>query len=293
MSFIERRLVVSIGLGKGDFGEDGADVTTFYSLRAEADIERTGMPGYSTANITLFGLPLDYINKVSTLGMPRTRTRINTVSVAAGDAEAGMSLVFTGTIQEAWADFNAAPDVRFTIEAVTGLIDAMRPIPPTSYPGPADVASIMETFATAMGYRLENNGVVGQLPAMYFPGTLRDQIDAARIAADIDAYIDDAAKVLVISPKGTPRGGLIPDISPATGMVGYPSYTSGGISVRTLYNPAIGFMRNVKITSGYTPACGVWTVNKLGHRLAANAPGGPWFTEFEGYRLGNPATIPR
>jgi hypothetical protein len=293
VSFAERRLDITIGLGKGDYGEAGADYTTFYSLRAAAQIIRTGNGGFSTATITLSGLPLSFINKISSLGKPITRDRLNTVSVAAGDAASGMGTVFMGTIQEAWADFNAAPDVKFTIEAMNGTMDKMRPIPPTSYPGPADVATVMETFARSMGYTLENNGVTGQIPSSYFPGTLRDQIEAARLTADIDVYFDDVHSVLVISPKGVARGTAIPDISPATGMIGYPAYAAGGISVRTLYNPAIAFMGNVKITSGLQTACGIWTVNKLSHNLEAQTPNGAWFTEFEANRLGDPTTIPR
>ncbi|MGA9869288.1 MAG: hypothetical protein WBQ75_22880, partial [Acetobacteraceae bacterium] len=174
-----------------------------------------------------------------------------------------------------------------------GLQDAMRPVPPTSYPGTPDAAVILAGLADQMGYAFENNGVSVILSQPYFPGTARTQALACAKAANIEMFIDDTSQTLAIWPKGGNRGGEIPLISKDTGMVGYPAYSGGQqMRVTTLYNPSIRFGGQVKVQSSITPADGEWTVNKITHHLESMMPGGEWFTYLEGYHLGLAPSLP-
>ena len=295
-SFAKRLMNVSIDLGKGPHGADGSTNITFYQPRVLARIERTGMPGYSTASMRLFGLSLDHMNAISRLGKPKTYERNNKVTLLAGDSESGVGIVFTGTIQEAWTDFNAAPDVAVDISAVSGTIDATKPVPPTSYAGAVDAATVLSGLAILMGYGFINHGVSVILSNPYYPGTARDQANRCIDAADIYAVIDDQSHTLEIWPKdgsrAQPGNGEIPSISPATGMVGYPGYTEGGIILRTLYNPALRFGGQVQVSSSLPPGNGTWIICRLSHQLESEQPGGAWFSDLEAYRLGDPPIIP-
>lgn len=290
--YAKRKIDLTIHLGTGDFGEGGFDTVTLQGLRVSAQITKSGMPGYNTADVRIYGMQLELMNRLSTLGtQSNILTRNNTISISPGDDGVQPSLAFIGTIQNAWTDFRGAPDVLFNILAQTGLIDKMKPVPPTSYAGAADVVTIMSGLAVAMGYAFENSGVAGIiLSNPYFPGTAMEQAEACARAADIGFSPDKGT--LAIWPKNAARKGVIPLISPATGMVGHPSYTGSGISVRSAYNPSVLFGGQIQVDSSIAPARGTWIVNQLAHDLESEMPGGAWFTDIGGYRLGNPTTIP-
>jgi hypothetical protein len=269
---------------------DGKDEVILRGLRVSAQIHMSGMPNNVTADIRVYGMSLSLMNQLSTLGKLKVRyERNNIVSVSAGEVGKPPALIFTGTIQEAWADFAGMPDVFFQIQAHSGLIDRMKPIAPTSYAGAVDAATIIQTMATSLGLKFENNGVSAILRDVYYPGTMLDQMEQCARAVPCNLFHDGTT--VAIWPIDGTRAGTIPKITPQTGMIGYPSYTGAGVAFRALYNPQIFFGCTVEIETAVTPAKGKWVVNVLTHDLSSETPGGPWFTEMEGYRLGEP-TVP-
>jgi hypothetical protein len=290
MSYIRRRIDVTVTLGKGDFGVAGQNTVTLKGLRVSANIQKAGDPGFDTASVRLWGLTASQMNTITTLGKPLQFFRDNTITLEAGD-ENGVAVVFTGTIQSAYQDFSAAPDASINIVAFTGLLDANAPIKPTSFPGAADVAVIMSGLAQQMVPKrsFENSGVRVTLASPYFPGTARAQIEACAKAANI--YWHDDGQVLAIWPKDGKRGGLVPVISPESGLVGYPQYTSAGVAVKALYMPGIIYGGEIQLKSSITPANGSYLVNRITYELESEMPdGGAWFMELEGYRPENVAS---
>lgn len=144
--------------------------------------------------------------------------------------------------------------------------------------GQADVATIMKSLADQMGFAFENNGVQVQLSNPYFPGTALAQAKACARAADISMTIDRGT--LAIWPKfgfrADPDGP--PLISAATGMRGYPRYSSNGIEVATLFNPRIKPGGQIQVQSQLQMACGTWLVSNATHVLESETPNGQWFT---------------
>jgi hypothetical protein len=285
MSLIRRKIDMTFQLGKGNFGADTGDTVTLSGLRCSANIEKAGDPGFDTANLRVWGLKPSLMNQLTTLGKPLEFFRDNVVSVSAGDEETGMGLVFTGTIDSAYQDFEGAPEAALNIRAFVGLIVANRPVPPSSFQGSADAATIMSGLALQAGLAFENNGVSVQLSNPYFPGTARAQMQAVARAANIFFTIDGST--VAIWPKDGRRGGLVPEISPEGGMVGYPRWTQGGIGVRILYRPGLIFGGEVQVRSSIEPASGRWIINRLSHSLESEMPNGQWFTDFEAYRYEN------
>ncbi len=292
MSYLRRRINVTFLLGKGSFGAEGTteNQIDLVGHRVSCTIVKANLPGLTTASLRLYGLTPAVMNKLSRLGMPLLFARENFVRVEAGDEKNGMAQVFVGQLQESWTDLDGMPDSCLHVSAHSGITAAMKPIAPVSYPGAAEVSVIMSSFANQLGYRFENSGVTGVLHNPYYPGTLLDQIAACARAIPCNVTLDN--NTLAIWPKNGTRGTKIPLISPATGLVGYPAYSSSGIMFRSEFNPALQWGGSVKIESSLPPVNGVWVLNALAHELSSEMPDGPWFSNMQAYRFGDPSTLP-
>lgn len=279
-------LELTITLGSGTFGEDVGDTVTLSGFRMSADIVNPGGDAMGQCQIRVYGLRLDVMNKLTTIGPVNTAIRAkNAITLSAGEDGGAINSVFQGTILDAWADYNAAPDVAFNIIAYAGLSAAVKPVSPTSYKGSTDVATVVSQIAVEeMGLAFENNGVDVKIASPYLGGTALTKIRAIAQAANILWSIDRGT--LAIWPRNGSRAGVVPVVSPDTGMVGYPSLSSKGLTVRMLFNPNIRMGCKVEIQSAVTMACGTWGVFSFAHNLSCEMPNGPWFTTLEAYNAG-------
>lgn len=281
MPFVHKQLAATFDLGEGDFGSSGVTrVKLSGPLRASALITEAGGPSFGQLELSLFGMTLSNMNKLSTLGQKVTLLRKNVVTLEAGDTNSGLATVFQGQIRDGWADFTGMPQVVFRVTAFAGLLEAIKPIPPTTISGLADVVVVLKGLANQADPALlfTNDGVTSKLIDPYFPGTIYEQIRRCAEAAQINWVISN--RTLAIWPRDGARGQVIPVISPSTGMVGYPSFTQTGIQVTTVYTPSINFGQKIKVESSLAGACGEWIINTLSHNLESETPGGQWFTRF-------------
>ena len=202
----------------------------------------------------------------------------NYVILEAGDDRSNQrSTVFTGTIFNAYADPSGQPDVPFILDASAGADIALEPAAPTSFKGVVDVANAMQTLAGLANRKFENAGVSGvTVVDPYLPGTPREQIKRLAEQANIEWKDDDGT--IAIWPKGRGRGNVVVIMSSRTGMVGYPSDTSGAIEVVTIYNPQLVYGTRVKVESILKMAYGEWEVKVMTHTLDSEVPSGNWFT---------------
>jgi hypothetical protein len=256
-----------------------SDPTTGQQLRTRIRVQNSGAPASNAAQVDIWGLPPSVMNQLSTLGMQLNVVPKNTITVQAGDAS-GLSTVFTGTIQQAYGDFNAMPDSPFRFDCRFGLIQGTALAKPSSFPGSQPVSSIMQSFARQLGVGFENNGVNGNLSNAYFKGSVMDQVAKCRDHAGCGAEFVDGGQTLAIFPKFGSRATASPPLVSAIPGVGdgiaYPSYTQQGILVHTLFNPAIKFFGNIQVQSNLPAATGMWTVHKMDLALDAELPGGEW-----------------
>lgn len=273
-----KSIELTITLGTGTFGEDVGDTVTLSGFRVTVDVSQPGGDSMGMCQVRVYGLRADMMNRLTTIGPVNTAIKAkNSILIAAGDEGGAMNVVFSGTIFDAWADYNNAPDVPFNILGYAGLDSAVKPVNATSYKGSVDVATILQEIATGdMGLTFENNGVSVQLVNPYFSGSSLNKVRAIAAAANINWTIDRG--VLAIWPDETARQGDTPNISPETGMVGYPALSSKGMTVRMLFNPHVTIGRDVQVQSAIPMACGKWRVFSVAHNLSCVAPDGPWFT---------------
>lgn len=275
------RFVITLGTGK--FGSSNNDTITLQGFRATADIDKAGGMMMGTLRAKIYGVKQQDMNSVTTLQWKPGTLIPNTVEVYAIDG-AAETLVFAGNIVNAWADYQSMPDVFLHIQAQAAFFNALKAIPPRSFKGGVDVASVMAQIARDLGYTFENNGVTTQLVDVYLPNTGMEQAKDLARAAGCDLYLDD--KILAITPPNVPRRVIIPLISPASGLVGYPTFDGVGVNFQTLFNPAITFGGSIKLETDVQQAAGEWVVTSVGHRLESEKPGGAWFSSVRGNQNG-------
>lgn len=290
MAFVARQLSFKFQLGQGSFGGSGFDtVDVAPGLWATARIDKYASPSMNRADVAIAGLRLDLMNQLSRVGLNPAAVRDNLISVMAADAENASqpTTVFTGGIQEAWPDFSNPAEPVFRVSAHTGQFNAMRTVKPASYAQQTDVVKIMQDLAGQMGYTLENNGVSGKtISNPYLPGSPRSQAISAAEAAGIYVYFEDDKGVMAICPIDGSRNTQVPQITPANGLVGYPSFAGPGmINFVCMFNPLLRFLGNVEIANSLIQgANGKWRVLSLVHDLSTQ-PGGPWFSQVRGENI--------
>ena len=275
------RFVVTLGTGK--FGSSDNDTITLQGFRAIADISKAGSVQMGQLRAKIYGVKQADMNSVTTLQWKAGLLIPNTVEVFAIDG-AAETLVFAGDIVNAWADYQSMPDVYLHIQARSAFFNALKAIPPRSFKGRVDVASVMAQIARDLGYAFENNGVTTQLTDVYLPNTGMEQAKDLVRAAGCDLYLDD--KILAITPPNVPRKAIVPLISPASGLVGYPTFDGVGVNFQTLFNPAVTFGGSVKLETDVQQAAGEWGVTSVDHRLESEKPGGAWFSTIRGNQSG-------
>jgi len=277
--FVKRYLTFIIGLGTGQMG-DGTP-GKFYTLRdhrASVSIQMFGGETQGQANVKIFGVALDLMNTLTTIGpiMMQVRAR-NSLQILAGTDPEALTTIYNGTIQTAFADFNAAPEVTLEIMATAASVAAMTPAQPSAYSGVVTVDTIMRTIANKLGYAYENVDVDNVLINPTYNGAYLDQIKACAYAADIDYSTDNLT--LAIKKRFSSFSGTPPIISPATGMVGYPMFSSNGMLVKSLFLPTIKLGGQIQVKdSQIIAANGNWIVNGVTHELDSLTPNGKWFT---------------
>ncbi|OYV51347.1 MAG: hypothetical protein B7X10_00795, partial [Burkholderiales bacterium 21-58-4] len=207
----------------------------------------------------------------------------NTILIAAGDDGNALSTLYKGYMTDSWSEMREAPNTALVVMAATGAVTAVRPVNASSYIGPTQVSGVMADLAAEAGFGFENNGVQVTLDSPYLPGTTLAKIQACARAAGI--YYTIRQGVLVIWPVGATASQDVPIIiSPATGLVGYPTFSQSGVSVRCLLNPSIQFGKKFTISGSIlTPANRDWNPYSIEHNIESQAPNGDWFTDVTGY----------
>lgn len=262
---------------------EGGNQVTLTNHRATVAIAVQGQA--ASAQLRVYGLTQSLLNQFSTLGRVRLTDQRTAVAISAGDDDAGMGVVFQGTLTGAWADYTGMPQVPLHVTARSGASAQLAIIPPSSYRDSADVAVIISNLAGQAGLAFENGGVTTKLANPYFPGSVMAQIAACARAARIEYVVENG--VLAIWPRDGSRSGQIPLINPKTGLIGYPTFTGRGIAAQCLFNPNLRFGGRIRLESELPQANGHWSIYDIRHELDAGTPGGAWFTAFQAQALTN------
>lgn len=251
-------------------------------LACKCRVSKLGLPDKNKASVSVWGLSLDDMAAMTTLSFgPLRYASRNHMVIEAGERGGALSRVFSGNIMSAWADFNGAPDVEMKFEAMTGGYAALIAQSPVAASGTAKAAELCGQFARECGLSFVNQGVDVSVDNSVYSGSPLEKAQAVAKQVGADLIIDDDRMTLL--PRGeTLKGGSVAVLSPETGMIGYPTFTNNGITVKSFFNPSAQRGGQVKISSIVPRASGTWRITRVDHDLSAYDPrGGPWETTIE------------
>ena len=282
MSFVSRSIEFSIALAEGKTGEHEGEAVTLAGYRSKVSIDQFGGASMGHAMITIYGLPLDLMKRLTTIGTIAKQIRAkNRIEVRAGAEGSKLPLVFTGVIATAWVDFQGMPDVSLNIDAYSAMAAAMESVTATSFNGAVSISDIMSVLAKKAGLGFVNHGVTGSLSSPAFRGSTQEQILACAEAAQINYSID--LVTLNIWPEGGHLKSIPVVVSPESGLVGYPSFSSQFVIVdcEFIQTLTVGSRLTIKDSQLGKMVDGTWVCAVVTHDIACKMPGGPWFTHAE------------
>ena len=283
-SFTLKTIRTTITLGKGTFG-GGGNSKIIEGLATDVDITKPGLPEKNSASVSIANISLADMEQMTFLAFQPLQSLKNLITIEAGEQGKTLATVFKGEITSAYADYGSVPDVEFKIEALSGGYAAQIGAKPISVKGNAKAADLIKQFAKEIGYTFKNEGVAASVRNAVFNGS---PIEKARSVADevgAELLIDDDSMILM--PYDKPRSGGAVLLTPETGLIGYPSFTSDGISFSCFFNPNLKQGGQVKIESIVPRASGYWKITKLSHRLTAyRTGGGSWYSSVDAAYIG-------
>lgn len=280
--YAQRAIDITINRGNDASGKAAGPNFTLSGLRAQAVIAQLGAGIQEHMQLLVYGVSQQMINNLTRFGMVGNQITRNTILVAAGDVGGAMSTVYTGEIYSAYGDYSAMPEVALSIVCQAAATQAIMPVGASSFNGPTDVATIMAGFAKQGGWAFKDGTPGGThivLSSPYFKGTLMDQIRSCVMAANISYNIHN--NVLSIWARNGATNDEPVEVSPETGLVGFPSFSANGPVLTTLFNPNLQIGRKIHIASSVTPACGLWSPYTIIHEISSQMPNGPWFSHIQ------------
>jgi hypothetical protein len=270
----------------------GGSSISLSGLRASLHVEKSGALTMHQSTITIYGVSLNQANQLTTIGLNLQAGTLfhNTVTVEAGDAVDGMSIVYKGDIITAYLDLNSQPQVGLHIGCLNGAYWNLAKAQPLSLQGDKSGKQMLSDISQKMGVNFDSSALTNDtiLSNTYKALPLLSQMQAIGNDAGFDVSLDD--DTLVVATPGQARPGGAIAISRDTGMIGSPAIANQGIMVKTLFNPQIKRLSLVNITSialsqevlqrlsqiNQLPATGNWYVYSLDHDLETQVPNGRW-----------------
>jgi hypothetical protein len=273
-----KTIKTTIILGEGQFA-DGDNTKIIEGLATNVDIQKNGQPDKHTAKVSIAGIKLEDMEQMTFLAFRPLQKRKNKILIEAGNQGEELSMVFKGDIVSSFPEFSNAPDVTFEIEAITAGWSYQIADSPTSVDGEAAAADLVQQFAKEAGFAFINNGITSLVRNTTYNGSPVQK--AQQVAQEINAelLIDD--DTFTLQPWGLPRGDAVL-LNPSCGLIGYPSFTSEGVSARCFFDPKLQLGGQVKIESIVPKASGYWKITRLSHSLSAYVSGGgEWSSSFD------------
>lgn len=269
-------LILSSANSNGVFPGTNSNTLVLSGLRASVNIQT--VPGIPTrASAKLFGMHQNDMGALTVIFFNSLQRLVFNNIIIEQNSGKGWTQVFSGMVTDAQPRYRSMPNVYFELQAITGYEHQIAPVPPTSFRGTVPVDTIVKQLAGAMDYSYTNDGVTANLTNCYLPGTNMDQLNRA-CQMSRTAYVI-AGGELAIYPIGASRPSVpMLQLSPQSGLDGYPELEKFGIVIVSIFNPALAAGGRIQVTgSDRVPqANGVWAPFVVDHELESNMPGGRW-----------------
>lgn len=281
MAFTIKTIRTQVTLGVGSF-KGGGNTLTIEGLPTDVTVDKVAPPDMPKATVKISGMKYDDMAQMTMLAFKPLQSAKNVVKIWAGEKGTTLAMIFSGEITSAYADFNSAPEVTFQIEAMSGSYPLQMAKPPMSVHGSTSAEKLFQQFAGQMGYTLKNQGITANVKNSVFNGSPMQKSRALADQLGIDMLIDD--ETVVIAPANAVRKTEnVPLLRKDSGLIGYPTFTDQGISLKADFSPDFKLHGAIKVESIVPKATGEWRISKISHTLSAyQNNGGPWETAIEG-----------
>ena len=246
--------------------------TIIKDLAIKVDIDCSGLPSLNSANICIYNLSQQELNKFSyiqTRPLNNSKYTIYIYSII----EEQRQLVFVGDVVNAYPVYTQVPDVFLQIEAITDYNLTNNFETPASFKGVVKIQDIVKNMAGKMKKTFTNNGVDETTENLYLEGSTINQIKQLSNDYNYDTIID--RNNLIISKKGKPIEEIMTIIDCNSGLVqGYIQNDQNGILLKTYYNSNFQLSGKLRVKNAINSICnGDWIITKVSHSLSSRING--------------------
>ena len=272
MTYQKRDIEIQFTLKSGTFDNQSGNILTVSGLKCEMSISAFGGVTGTTLELSLWGLSLEYMSKITGKAQRFIAQEQNLIKVvAAGET------VFLGTITASRINLNQMPDAPIEITANAVGYERTIACAPTSVQGNTPASNLVESIANKVGLKFVNIDVDAVATNPHYSGNAIEQIQ--NIANDYDFYADVDIGTIYIYKSENAQDSIIPFISPENGLVGYPIFYDFGINLRSRFSSAIRVGRKIKLETSLPNGTGEYLVSHgTTHYLSCNSEGGLWET---------------
>ena len=253
-----RHLIVRLILNNAVFpNTNGSNSKIIRDLAMDITINKESGILSGTANVTIYGMLDSDIRAFTRFkSYPNQSVANNTIEIYAGynlDPTTQLPpLAYIGPIWTAGVDYND-PNRPFTISSTANSTLSVANIPNTEIKGNSNLNNILNNMV-AQYNKLYNekwiytpNDVIAQVTDQTYTGSLLDQMTEAATAYKYK--IQPEYPIIYVYKSGSSPTKLEIDISPQTGLLGYPRTDDLGISCRVRYNPSLHWGAKVSLKS--------------------------------------------
>ncbi len=244
---------------------------------------------FGNAKVAIFGVNLEAMNKIARLWLEvLSPSNTDTLTIDVWD---GSNFVpfFAGVIT--WSAVNAsnAPQVALEIEANSAMIAMNTVAAPYAQDEPVSLQTALEQILgpTGLVVELAESVPALQIQRAHLVGTPMDQ------AANLMNYFPELTWYInlqrfLVRPVNGPLGGDPIPVNKSSGMIGYPTYSTSGVTLATLFDPRIrpGLALDIQTAFDFVNRT-KWVAAVLQHTLQPNTPGGQWITQIAAQSYGS------
>lgn len=285
---VDRRARVTVNVVRP--GTEGERAIT-YAFEQHRMVIQVGQGGnqFGNAKVQIFGVPLDAMNKIARLWLEvLSPSNTDTLTIDVWDG-ANFVPFFAGVIT--WSAINAsgAPQIALEIEANSAMIAMNTVAPPYAQDTPIALQDALQQILTPTGLVVDFAESVPalQIQKAHLTGSPMDQAAALLgYFPELTWYIN--LQRFLVRPVNGPLGGDPVRINRTTGMIGYPTYSTSGVTLATIFDARIrpGLALDIQTDFDFVNRT-KWVAAVLQHTLEPNKPGGNWITQIAAQSYGS------
>lgn len=244
---------------------------------------------FGNAKVSINGVNLEAMNKIARLWLEvLSPSNTDTLTIDVWDGSNYVPF-FAGVIT--WSAVNAAqaPQVALEIEANSAMIAMNTVAAPYAQDTPVSLREALTQILGPTGLVVEFAESVQdlQIQKARLVGTPMDQAAALmNYFPELTWYIN--LQRFLVRPVNGPLGGEPIPISKYTGMISYPTYSTSGVTVATLFDARIrpGLALDIQTAFDFVNRT-KWVAAVLQHTIQPNTPGGQWITQIAAQSYGS------